>query len=30
MGSHVVKGENQIIEKRQETGNLAEDYQFLA
>jgi hypothetical protein len=29
-GSHVVKGGNQIIKKRQETGNLAEDYQFLA
>ena len=28
-GSHVVKGENQIIEKRQETGNLADNYQFL-
>lgn len=28
-GSHVVKGENQIIEKRQETGHLMEDYQLL-
>ena len=28
-GSHVVKGENQMIEKRQETGNLADNYQFL-